>query len=63
VRARQSGSAQAADTPVSAEDFQALLARLESINALLEQQGAAHQVHDADLRGRPAEIERKLAGG
>lgn len=63
VRARQSGSAQAADAPVSAEDFQALLARLESINALLEQQGAAHQVHDADLRGRPAEIERKLAGG
>jgi len=59
VRARQNGSAQAADAPVSAEDFQALLARLESINALLEQQGAAHPVHDADLRGRGADVDRR----
>jgi voltage-gated potassium channel len=55
VRARQAENVDAA-TPARAEDVQALLARLDELNALLEQQGAAQQADAADLRARLAQI-------
>jgi hypothetical protein len=55
VRARQAENVDPA-TPARAEDVQALLARLDELNALLEQQGAAQQADAADLRARLAQI-------
>lgn len=61
VRARQYGPRPGRDS-ASVEDVQALLARLDTLNALLEQQGAAQQADAADLRARLSEIEKKLPG-
>jgi voltage-gated potassium channel len=60
VRARRAGNAHLAAAPASVEDVQALLARLDTLNALLEQQGAAQQADAADLRARLAQIEDSL---
>lgn len=60
VRARRTDNANPAAAPASVEDVQALLARLDTLNALLEQQGAAQQADAADLRARLAQIEDQL---
>jgi voltage-gated potassium channel len=61
VRARRTDNANPVAAPASVEDVQALLARLDTLNALLEQQGAAQQADAADLRARLAAIENRLA--
>jgi voltage-gated potassium channel len=60
VRARQAENVNAAAALASVEDVQTLLARLDALNALLEQQGAAQQADAANLRARLAVIENKL---
>lgn len=57
IRARKGNNGES-----TSEDTQALLARLDALNALLEQQGAAQQADAVDLRSRLAQIEQKLAG-
>jgi voltage-gated potassium channel len=60
LRSRQP-AVQAPDSPpTSVEDTQKLLARLDALTALLEQQGAAQQDDAADLRARLAAIENRL---
>jgi voltage-gated potassium channel len=61
VRSRQPNAQAIASPPVSPEDTFVLLARMDALTALLEQQGAAQQAGAADLRARLAEIEQKLA--
>ena len=59
IRSRHASTegASAADT----EDKAALLARLDALAALVEQQGAAHQADTAGLHARLAQIEDRLA--
>ena len=61
VRARRTDNANFAAAPASVEDVQALLARLDSIQALLEEQDAAHQSRGAGLHARLSEIENRLS--
>lgn len=61
VRARRTDNANPAAAPASVEDVQALLARLDTLNTLLEQQGATQQADAADLRARLAQIEDSLS--
>jgi len=60
VRARQHDPRPSRDS-ASAEDIQTLLARLDSIHALLEEQDAAHQARSAGLHARLSEIEKRLS--
>jgi voltage-gated potassium channel Kch len=60
VRSRQHSAQIRASEPAGAEDTQALLARLDALTVLLEQQGAAQQADAGDLRARLAKIEQKL---
>lgn len=60
VRARKANDDQPGNGSISSEDAQALLARLDALSALLEQQGAAQQADAADLRARLAAIEQRL---
>jgi voltage-gated potassium channel len=63
VRSRQAKTAETADgaaqTPDTSTD--ALLARMDAIVTLLEQQEVAHQAEAADLSARLAQIENRLA--
>lgn len=61
VRARQSSAALSSVATVSVEDTRTLLARLDALDACLEQQGAAQQAHAADLHARLDRIDQKLA--
>jgi voltage-gated potassium channel len=60
VRARQHDPRPSRDS-AGAEDVQTLLVRLDSIQALLEEQDAAHQSRSAGLHARLSEIERRLS--
>ncbi len=60
VRARRTDNANPAAAPASVEDVQALLARLDAIQALLEEQDAAHQTRNAGLQTRLDKIENRL---
>jgi voltage-gated potassium channel len=61
VRSRQPNAQTAASQPTSAEDTSTLLARLDALTALLEQQGAAKQADAANLSARLEEIEKSLS--
>ena len=60
VRARPSSPETRRD-PASADDVQGVFARLEAIQALLEEQDAAHQARSAGLHARLSEIEKRLS--
>lgn len=56
IRSRQ----QRTEEPASSEDSTTVLARLDALTALVEQQGATQQTDAADLRARLAKIEQKI---
>lgn len=56
VRSRQ----HKAEEPASSEDSATILARLDALTALLEQQGATQQSDAADVRARLTKIEQKI---
>lgn len=62
VRSRQAKTAETTDVAAQTPDTSsaALLARMDTIVTLLEQQEVAHQTEAADLRARLAAIENKL---
>ncbi|HSN76736.1 MAG TPA: potassium channel family protein [Anaerolineae bacterium] len=60
VRSRQPNAQATTSPPVSNEDIQALLARMDALTATLEQHHAAQHTDAADLRARLAEIEKRL---
>jgi voltage-gated potassium channel len=60
LRSRQANAQAPTNPPGSAEEIPALLARLDALTALLEQQGTTQQVAAADLSARLEEIEKRL---
>lgn len=61
LRSRQPRPEEAASAPANSEASTTILARLDALTALLEQQGAVQQADAADLSARLKQIEDKLA--
>ena len=62
LRSRQPSDQEAALAAAQSADTAALLAKLDALTALVEQQGNAQHGEVSELHARLAEIERTLAG-
>ena len=62
-RSRQPVDVEPEVVSTRSEDYQAVIARLDTLTILLEQQGATQRADASELRARLAEIEERLARG